>query len=189
MKIFYSIILISILVGCTSVSKETYMGRDVISVPFNIAGGNVVHLSITDAGVIPAEDNGFKMQVAGFTVAESNVHNNEAELVWNFAFSSTNSEKIESIVIEELAPTKIIKALAKVESPELIDGRWMLNLAPVSANKVTMPWIFRDKASFYVFRITINLESGKKSILTQAAWFSKPVLANYAKHISLIENG
>jgi len=188
MKIFYSILLIATLVGCSSKPKETYMGYDVISVPFNIAGNNVVHLPVTNAGVIPAEGNGFKMQFVGFNVGESKVNKNVAELEWGFAFSSTNTEKIESIVIEELAPTNIIKLLARVDKPEVIGGRWQLNLEPINANKVNTPWIFRDKASIYVFRITINLESGKQTVLTQAAWFSKSVLANYAKQILLIEN-
>ena len=189
MKKFFLIILISTLVGCASKSKETYMGYDVINIPFSVAGGDVIHLRVTDAGVIPAEGNGFKMQVAGFNVGKSKVNKNIAELVWGFAFTSTNTEKIESISIEELAPTKTIKLLAKVDKPKVIDGRWQLNLEPINANKVNTPWIFRDKASIYVFRITINLESGKQTILTQAAWFSKPVLANYVKHISSIENG
>lgn len=188
MKKLYLVLLIFTLVGCANKSNETYMGYNIISMPFNIAGGDVIHLTITDAGVIPAEDNGFKMQFAGFIVGESKTHKNVAELVWGFAFSSTNTEKIQSILIEELAPTKVIKQLIKVENPKILDGRWKVNLDPIRANKVNTPWIFRNKASIYVFKITINLESGKKTILTQAAWFSKPMLANYAKQISLIEN-
>ncbi len=90
MKKLVLILLISTLVGCASKSKETYMGYDVISMPFNVAGGDVIHLPVTDAGVIPAKGNGFKMQVAGFNVGESKVNKNEAELVWGFAFSSTS---------------------------------------------------------------------------------------------------
>lgn len=138
MKKFCIIILLVTLVGCASKSKESYMGYEVISMPFNIAGGEVVYLPVTDAGVIPAEDNGFKMQVAGFTVGESAAKNNEAELVWNFAFSSTNKEKIQSIVVEELAPTQSIKRLVEVENPKVINGRWKLNLAPIDANQVNM---------------------------------------------------
>ncbi|MBB1271186.1 hypothetical protein [Shewanella sp. SR44-3] len=189
MKNFCFAFLVCTLVGCASKSNETYMGHDVVSMPFNIAGGNIIHLPVTDAGVIPAESNGFKMQVAGFMVGESKINKNEAELIWNFAFSSANNEKIRNIVIEELAPTKVIKVLAKVENPQLTDGRWHFNLEPTKANTINTPWIFRDKASIYVFKITINLESGEQTILNQAAWFSKPVLKNYAKQISLIENG
>ncbi|QDE30947.1 hypothetical protein [Shewanella polaris] len=189
MKKIYLVLLIFAIAGCASKSNKTYMGHDVISMPFNIAGGNVVHLPVTDAGVIPAEDNGFMMKVAGFSVAESKAHKREAELVWNFAFSSTNTEKVQSIIIEELAPTKVIKQLLKVENPKIVDGLWISNLEPINANKENTPWIFKNKASIYVFKITINLKSGEQTTLTQAAWFSKPVLATYAKQISLIENG
>ena len=187
MKKIFLALLISTLFSCASKPNETYMGYKVVSMPFNIAGGDVIYLPVTDAGVIPAEDKGFKMQFAGFTVAESKTHKNEAELVWGFAFSSTNNEKIRSIIVEEIAPTPVIKQLIKEENPNVV-GNWHVKLAPIAANKANTPWIFKDKASIYVFRITINLESGEKAVLTQAAWFSKSLLANNAKQISLIES-
>ncbi|CAH0535396.1 hypothetical protein VST7929_02969 [Vibrio stylophorae] len=182
-------IFVFALAGCASKPNETYMGYDVVSMPFNIAGGDVIYLPVTDAGAIPAENNGYKMQVAGFTIGESKVHDNEAEIIWNFAFSSMSDQEISNIVIEELAPTKVIKVLAEVENPQLIDGRWSLNLEPSKASAINTPWIFSDKASVYVFRIIINLESGEQVILNQPAWFSKPVLNGFASQIISIENG
>ncbi len=188
MKKFYIIILIFGLIGCASKTYKTYMGHEIMNVSFVIAGGDVVYLPVTDAGPIPAESNGFRMEYAGFSVGESKVNEHKAELVWGFALSSTSTEEIQNIVIEELAPTKTIKLLTKVEKPKFVNGYWKINLKPIVANKINTPWIFRDKASIYVFRITINLNSGKQITLMQPAWFSKLALATFAKQISLIEN-
>jgi len=189
MKRIYSLALLALLTGCNSTPKETYLGLEVIQMPFTINNDQTLYLPVTDAGTVPATQNGYAMTYAGFNITPSKSVENQAEMTWGFAFKSTKSGEIESIKIEELPSTAPKQTLIELSNPKIKDGYWKFNFEPIIANKENTPWVYKDKASIFVFRITIIEKSGIETILTQPTWFSKPLLTNFIKQIELIENG
>jgi hypothetical protein len=66
--IFIIVCSVSILFADIS---ETYMGYKVIKMPFKIADNQNVELRLTEAGAIPAENEDYKIEYAGLTLAPS----------------------------------------------------------------------------------------------------------------------
>jgi len=85
MKNVFPLLIVALLMGCSSPQSRTYMGHKVIESPFELSGGEVVKLPITDDGPIPAETDSYKVEVAGFSVGKSETQSHTAELTWGFA--------------------------------------------------------------------------------------------------------
>jgi len=71
----------------------------------------------------------------------------------------------------------------------LTDMYWMGATNPDAATRESVPWLFADGASTFVFRIVIT-EAGKGSReYLQPAWFSKEAKAHFRAMIAKINEG
>lgn len=189
MKNLAFFILIAVLASCATQQSRTYLGYKVVEMPFVTAGGEVVNLPTTDAGPIPAEGNGFKVEVAGFSVGKSSEKEKTAELIWQFAVSTANGAKVKEISIEEVAPSEVVVPLVLEENPTFSDGIWRDSLNPIEVNPTNTPFLFNNSASIYVFRVTIKVENQQSIVLYQPAWFSAQAKSTYQQMIARIQNG
>jgi len=166
-----------------------FMGHKVVDVPFQIAGGTTVALPITDAGPIPAEDRKARIEVAGFSITRSKGDPKLALIVWTFGLTNKSIKSIESILVSEVAPADVEKPLVKDAAPKLQEKYWTASTAPALATRESLPWLFTDGASTFVFRIAIN-EAGKDSrVYFQPAWFTKEAKAHFREMIARISGG
>lgn len=173
-----------LLAGCAS--QNTYMGHKVVDMPFTVAGGKTVSLPITDAGPIPAENQSFKIEVAGFTVGPSKDNPSQAMLTWRFGLTAKSSQTLERVVVEEVAPAAVEKLLVEDHAPALKDKVWSGSSQPIEASKTSTPWLYTDKASIYVFRFTIKARGEPDAVFYQPAWFSKPAKEKFREMIAKI---
>lgn len=184
--IVFAFVLLS-CVACTSSTPRTHMGFEVIDMPFTIAGGETILLPVTDAGPVPAEDENYKIEFAGFFVGPSKSEESRAELVWGFGVSNKSNIGVASIIVEEVSPSDTAKTVLTVEAPEFTSGVWLGKTDPVPANRESTPWLFKPKASIYVYRFIIRSTKGTEVTLLQPAWFSTEAKASHLKKIEKME--
>lgn len=159
-------------------STRTYMGREVTDFAVPVAGGQVVHVPVTDQGPIPAENDDFKVEVAGINLTPSAGDPESAALFWSFMLTDKSGEGAASIRVEEVAPSPDVVGLVEDPSPDFTGGSWSHELEPVRPGPVVTPWLYEDGASIFVFRFTIDHGTGEPTVLHQLAWF--PVSAKQA---------
>lgn len=181
-------ILILFLAGCGATTQRTYMGYKVFDVSYPVANNQILSFPVTDAGPIPAENDNYKIEVTGFSVGPSTEDPKKALLTWNFRLRTKKASKIETIQIDEIAPTYVEKMVLKEVNPKIKNGLWSGSLEPIEASSTSTPWLYDDKASFYVYRFTIKAENSEPVILNQLVWFSKPAKKSFQHTIEKINN-
>ncbi|MBB5206850.1 hypothetical protein [Chiayiivirga flava] len=168
----YFLLLLALTFPVTSSARE-YMGYEVVSFPFTLAGGEVVKLPITAAGPIPAETRKLKVEVAGFSVGPSAKNPKAPVLSWHFGFTAKRLKPLESVEIAEVFPSKTVNTLVFDASPTLESGYWKGGVIAVPAGPQTTPWLYDTEASIFVFRFSVREKGKRPIVLYQPAWFSK----------------
>ena len=165
-----------------------FMGHKVIETPFAIAGGTTVVLPMTDAGAIPAEDGKVKIEVAGLIINPSKENSKLAVLTWTFGLTA-KSKNIESISVAEVAPTESEIVLVNDQIPKLAKKYWIGSTPPVVVTHETVPWLFVDDTSTFVFRFTINERGKAPRVLYQPTSFSGETKAYFREMVAKIDGG
>ena len=156
---------------------------------FPIAGGQTITLPFTDAGAIPAENDRVKILTAGFGIGPSKQNKKQAELFWGFDFEAKSSlEKLETVAVEEVSPSKTAVSFIQDTAPVLKNGVWSGTAKPIPANRASIPWLYTNDGSIYVFRFTIKPEGEAAFVLYQLAWFSAPAKQTLQQLIEHIEH-
>jgi len=181
-------VLVLFLAGCGATTQKTYMGYKVFDVSYPVANNQILSFPTTDAGPIPAENDNYKIEVTGFSVGPSKEDPKKALLTWHFTVKSKKINKIETIQIDEIAPTYVEKMVLIDTDPTIKNGLWSGSLEPIEASSTSTPWLYAEKASFYVYRFTIKAENSEPVILNQLAWFSKPAKKSFQYNIKKINN-
>lgn len=181
-------VLILFLAGCGATTQRTYMGYKVFDVSYPVANNQILSFPVTDAGVIPAETDNYKIEVTGFSVGPSPEDPKKALLTWHFTLRTKKANKIETIQIDEIAPTNVEKMVLKEVNPTIKNSLWSGSLEPIEASSTSTPWLYDEKASFYVYRFTIKAENSDPVILNQLTWFSKPAKKSFQYTIEKIHN-
>src|SRR5688572_23781460 len=91
-----------LLATAAPVSAREFMGMEVVDMPFAVAGGEVLMLPATDGGPIPAEDDRFRVEVAGFNLTRTGTG---PALAWGFTITAKQPVELESVEVVELAPS------------------------------------------------------------------------------------
>ena len=167
------IVLASAIFFLTCNSTKTYMGYKVIDESFKISGGEVITLPITNAGPIPAENDYYKIEVAGFSAGPSKEHQNQTCLNWNFAFSAKKTVLLQQVKIELVAPGNESKVIIQDRTPIIKRYVWSGSPKPILLNKRSTPWLFESGSSTFIFKITIKSKGNKDSVLYQPSIFSE----------------
>ena len=180
-----------LVLSCMSgvVLGREFMGHKVIDAPFVVAGGKTVVLPITDAGPIPAEDRKAKVEAAGFIITRSKDDSKIALIVWTFGLTNKSIKSIQSISVSEVAPADVEIPFVNDGAPQLQDKYWIGNTTPLAATRESVPWLFADGPSTFVFRITINEPANDSREYFQPAWFSSEAKAHFREMIARINGG
>lgn len=181
-------VLILFLAGCGATTQKTYMGYKVFDVSYPVANNQILSFPITEAGVIPVENDNYKIELTGFSVGPSKEDPKKALLTWQFTLRAKKLNKIETIQIDEIAPTYVEKMVLIDTDPKIKNGLWSGSLEPIEASLTSTPWLYAEKASFYVYRFTIKAENSEPVVLNQLAWFSKPAKKSFQYTIEKINN-
>lgn len=175
---------LTLLAGCSS--APTYMGHRVHDISIPIAGGKTISASMTNAGPLPAENEDFKIEVAGFVVGPSKENPDQAVLTWKFGLTSKTGQSPEMIKVEEVSPSKEDRLLLEDTTPRLQGNIWAGSTFPSPAGKTQTPWLYEKKGSIYVFRFTIKSTEKPAVILYQPAWYSEAAKDKFRQHIDNI---
>ena len=169
-RVIFASLLAVMLASCAS--QQKYMGHPVSQKSFMIAGGETVTLPVTAAGPIPAENEQFKIEVAGFSVGPSKVENGKKALIWGFALTNKVSVKLESVVVEEVAPTNQPKILVSDSAPESKNGVWRGSAQEIIPSAQTTPWLFENGTSTFIYRFSIKPKNAPVVVLYQPSSFA-----------------
>lgn len=153
--------------------------RGVREMQFVIADGETISLPVTDRGFPPAENNNFKIEMAGFSVGPHPVNAAQMALSWGFAFTSKQNAPLESVLVEEVASSGKAIPMVSEGSPSLDKGTWLGSVTPVVMSKENMPWLYTSESSIFVFRFTIKVRNAAPVVLYQPSAFSDQTKASF----------
>jgi hypothetical protein len=174
-----------LVIGCNP--PNTYMGQKVVEMPFPIAGGQTIKLRAIDSGPIPAENDQFKIEVAGFNIGPLKDQPKTPGLTWMFALTSKNGGPLRSVQIEEVSPSDPPISLLRDSTPKLKSNGWSGSAPTTAVSKEAIPWLFTSKTSIFIFKFTIQPENGTEQVLYQAAWFPPATKAYFVQHAAKIQ--
>ena len=183
MKHSFSALLACLLLSaCTS--GQTYLGQSVSETSFKVDGGKTVNLPVTRAGALPAENENYKIEVAGIVASLVKGNPSESELTWTFSFISKNSTELNSVVIERVTDSGGLKLVVEDSSPALKNKNWIGRSAPASMTKESSPWLYTKTDSTFVFKFTIKSRDGSTIVMYQPSIISSRAKAMYLTVIS-----
>jgi hypothetical protein len=175
--------VVVLLTGCASSPASTH--KQVVEMPFPIAGGQILRLPVTDGGPVPAENDKIKIEVAGFIIGPSAADPTVPSLIWMFNFATKTDQKIEQVVIEEVAASDSAKLMLVDDRPNLKQGSWAGRSTPTKADRLSVPWLYSSKPSIFVFKFSVKVQGLPVQILYQPSWFppaaKKAMMAGYEK--------
>lgn len=169
-----------------TLTSERHMGLPVYLVPFPIANGDIAKVKVTDAGVVPAENDLIKIQTAGVGISPSKIEPKKAHLSWVFEFITKKVLPITKVLIEEVAPSDQVKFIYMSTPKSIETVKWSGSPDTIEANIITAPWLYSDKATIYVFKFTIHIKDAEPVSLYQAAWFSTDAKTTFIRVIDKI---
>jgi len=186
MKAKTLLLVIVSVVLLSAASERTYMGYQVVDKEFPIAGGKTVSLPVTQAGPVPAENRDFKIEVAWVSVQPALFNSRQAALAWGFSLTSKASRALERVVVEEVYPSAVASIVVDDRSPSLKEKVWFGSSVSVDATSASVPWLFSEKDSVFVFRITITPAGSPPVVLYQPAWISLPAKQQFQRRVMQI---
>jgi hypothetical protein len=115
----------------------------------------------------PRENDLFKMEVAGFVVSRSA---SGPQLKYIFGFATKKPGQITRVKVEDITERESI-VLVDDKEPKIEKNRWSGHSAitPVTSEKT--PWMFDNRTTKMVFRITVSTaESDDKEVVQPATY-------------------
>ena len=136
----------------------------------------------TDAGPLPAESGPYKMEVAAFMLGqdESGQH---TFLIFTFGIAVQKKGKPTHITVEDVSGDTAVM-MVDDKAPKVEEKYWKGDADPLMVQESSTPWIFDDKPTIKVFRVTISAKGVPDVILYQPAWYpaeTKSQVARMAK--------
>lgn len=171
-----------LLSACTT--GPTYLGHAVREAPFKVDGGKTVSLPVTSAGALPAENEDYKIEGAGFNASLKKGNPSDSKLTWAFSFVSKKSAELDSIVVEQVTDSGGLELLVKDNSPALKYKNWVGWSAPTSMTKDLTPWLYSGSDSIFVFKFTIKAKDGSSVVMYQPSIISSRAKGMYLLAIS-----
>lgn len=180
MKYRFAAVLASVLLTAC-VTGPTYLGRAVTETPFKFDGGKTINLPATNAGALPAENDDYKIEGAGFNAALAKGDSKESQLTWTFSFVLKRSKELESVVVEQVTASGGLELIAKDDSPVLRNKNWVGRSVSRSMTKDLMPWLYFGSDSTFVFKFTMKAKDGSSIVMYQPSIISSGSKAIYLR--------
>jgi hypothetical protein len=144
---------------------------------------------VTNGGPIPAENDYFKIEAAGFIVGPSKENPKSAVLTWGFGLTSKTGLQINQVNVVGVFPSKTERLLLKDSSPTLNEKNfWSGTTSSLEANSASTPWLYENRASLYVFKFVIKPVNKPEVILYQPAIFSETAKEKFRQQIEYISS-
>jgi len=166
MKYRLAVLLASFLLSACA-TGPTYLGHAVSESPFKVDGGKTVNLPVTRAGALPAENENYKIEGAGFFSSLEKGSPSESKLTWAFSFVSKKSDELDSVVVEQVTDSGGLELVVKDNFPALKNKNWVGRSTPVSMTKDLSPWLYSSSDSTFVFKFTIKAKDGSSIVMYQ----------------------
>jgi hypothetical protein len=116
----------------------------------------------------PRENEFFKMEAAGFSVSRSSAG---PELNYEFMFVLKQRIQITRVKIEDVTDKSAV-LLIEDKQPKIKDNRWNGSTPASRVTATTFPWMYDNKTTKKLFRVTVAMGQGGEMVLTQPAAFS-----------------
>jgi hypothetical protein len=101
-----------------------------------------------------------------------------SKISWTFGFVTKSNLLIKNVVIEYVSPEGKLTSLINDIKPKLKDNRWIGDAEASSMSREDSPWLYSDKNSIFLFKISI-VDSEGTTILYQPSLLSKEVKNTY----------
>lgn len=108
-------------------APDTYMGMRVQHVDLTIAGGKTITIHVTDGSPIPAEDEDYKIQVAGFNIEPADDDPHRPMLTWRFALTVKQDIALERVAVEEVFPVDVARPVIEDASQPIWHPRTVVH--------------------------------------------------------------
>ena len=148
---------------------------------FKIAGGQTVKCAVTDAGPLPAESGFYKMVGAGFALGPDSSGKHMA-LIFAFNLNVDKKGKPTHVLVEDVSGNSAI-TMVDDKSPKIEKG-WSGRAKPITISESSTPWIFDNKPTIIIFKVTISAKDTPDLVLYQPASYPaqmKAAVAEFAK--------
>jgi len=155
---------------------------DVKMVPFKIAGGQVVKCPCSDSGPLPAESGPYKMVGAGFELGPDSSGKHMA-LIFAFNLTVDKKGKPTHVLVEDVSGSSTI-TMVDDPSPRIEKKSWSGSAKPAIISESSTPWIFENKPTIMIFKVTISAKDTPDVVLYQPAYYPakmKAAVAEFAK--------
>jgi hypothetical protein len=178
----FALVASLLLTACAA--GPTYQGYAVSEAQFKVDGGKTVSLPVTAAGALPAENELFKIEGAGFNASLQKGSPSESNLTWVFSFASKKSTELESVVVEQVTESGGLKLAVKDIAPALKNKNWVGWSTPEKMTKENSPWLYSNYDSTFVFKFTIRGKDGSSIVMYQPSIISSRAKSMYVMTIS-----
>ncbi len=116
----------------------------------------------------PRENEFFKMEAAGFSVGRSSAG---PELNYEFTFLLKQRIQLTRVKIEDVTDKNVV-LLIEDKQPKIKDNRWNGNTPASLVTPTTFPWMYDNKTTKKLFRVSVVTGQHSEMVLTQPATFS-----------------
>ena len=156
---------------------------------FTISGGQVVELTVSERGALPATADGVRVEVAGPIFGPSKNSPEKVALIWAFTLSVPKDAKYSSLTIENVTDAEA-KLIASQDQPPVRtlkapDGEELhlleLRGLPSDISPESTPWVYQDGTTTIIFRFTLKRASENDITLHQLAMFGQEPKAQIQK--------
>lgn len=166
-----------LLAGCA-----THQGQLVQQVQFKVDGGKTISLPIVRGGALPAENEDYKIEVAGYIASLKPGDASQSEIRQSFSFFAKKSPVLESVRIEQVDPVDgRLQLVLQDDAPVLKSQSWIGKTGPAAATREASPWLYSADNSTFLFKFTIKAKDSPAVVLYQPSFFNKATKDAYMR--------
>lgn len=167
----------ALLSGCAM-----HHGQVVQQVQLKVDGGKTASFPIVRGGALPAENEDYKIEVAGYIASLKPGDAGQSEIRQSFSFFAKKSPVLESVRIEQVDTTDgRLQLLLQDDAPVLKSQSWIGKTKPVAATREASPWLYSSANSTFLFKFTIKAKDSPAIVMYQPSFFNKATKDAYMR--------
>lgn len=159
-----------------------HQGQVVQQVQFKIDGGKAISLPMVRGGALPAENEDYKIEVAGYLASLKPGDASQSEIRQSFSFLAKKNPVLESVRIEQVDPVDgRLQLVLQDDAPVLKSQSWIGKSKPVAASRDASPWLYSGGNSTFLFKFTIKAKDSPAIVMYQPSFFNKTTKDAYMR--------
>ncbi|MES2027179.1 MAG: hypothetical protein V4448_16640 [Pseudomonadota bacterium] len=171
----------AILAGCAV--APTYRGQVVQQVPFKIDDGTSLSLPMVRGGALPAENDEYKIDGAGYMGSLKAGSASQSEIQQTFSIVVKKNAELEYVRIEQVDTDGGLQLVVQDNQPVLKNKNWVGKTKPVPATRDASPWLYSSGNSTFLFKFTIKAKGSAAIVMYQPSLFNRETKAVYLRVI------